>query len=109
MSKISLIVNILIIVALVAGATVVYNHIYERGYQAADAEAKKRELAQKEINDRAIAAAEKRLQADLDRVAKEKELLENEIIRLAYEAAEDPAANDGALSADSVRRLNSIR
>lgn len=87
----------------------IYDAIYDRGYQAAvlvkDAEAK----AKEDANNKAIANAEKGLREDLALIILEKEKLEDEVARLNREAAQDPGADDGALGLGSVQRLNSVR
>ena len=95
--------------ALFAAGLFIYNGIYERGYQAARDFYVAKELRTKEANDAAIALSESKLMEDIAKLKVEKEVLENENVRLDAEAAQDPYAGDGALGADSVQRLNTVR
>jgi hypothetical protein len=96
-------------VAITGVGYLIYDAIYDRGYQAAvlvkDAEAK----AKEDANNKVIANAEKGLREDLALIILEKEKLEDEVARLNREAAQDPGAVDGALGLGSVQRLNSVR
>lgn len=95
--------------AIVGISYMIYDAIYDRGYQAAvlvkDAEAQ----SKLDANNKAIANAEKGLREDLALIILEKEKLEDEVARLNREAAQDPGAHDGALGLGSVQRLNAVR
>ena len=95
--------------AIVSVGYVVYDAIYDRGYEAAvvfkDAEAAAKQAA----NDKAIKHAEKTMREDLALIILEKEKLEDEVARLNREAAQDPGAADGGIGTGSVQRLNSVR
>ena len=104
-----LIVAALAGLALFAAGLLIYNGIYDRGYEAATAFYVAKELRTKAANDAAITLAERKLKEDIAKLKEEKEALEYENARLDADAAQDPHAGDGALGADSVQRLNSVR
>lgn len=95
--------------AAVAGGIWTYNTIYDRGYQAASVHFELQALDQEAANKLAIRKAEDMLRGDIAKLIQEKKDLEDEVARLNQEAAQDPGADDGALGAGSVQRLNSIR
>lgn len=91
------------------GAYLVYDAIYARGWDAHVILSEKEKVEMRKANEKAIANAEKTLREDIAILASEKEALENAAAELDREAVEDPDADTGGISADSVRRLNAIK
>ena len=83
--------------------------IYQRGWNDHVVVSEREKAAMKAANDQAIAIAEKELREDIAALVLEKEKLEHEVADLDRQADEDPAAHDGGIGPDSVRRLNAIR
>lgn len=88
---------------------VVYDAVYDRGYDAASAVYQKEALDREAANNLAINQAQEALRGSIETLILEKEKLEDDIARLNREAAQDPGADDGALGLGSVQRLNSVR
>ncbi|MGV1754814.1 hypothetical protein [Agrobacterium sp. CG674] len=95
--------------AAVVGGIWVYNSIYDRGYTAASAHYEQVALDQKAANDLAIEKARELLSGSIRNLILEKEKLEDDVARLNAEAAADPDAAAGGVSAGSVQRLNTVR
>ena len=95
--------------AITGAGYMVYDAIYDRGYDAASKVFEQKALDQKAANELAIKKAEDVLRGEIANLLKEKERLEDDVARLNQEAAQDPGASDDALGLGSVQRLNSVR
>lgn len=93
--------------ALVAG-TIVYNSIYDRGYQAAVVVALAEKAKIKAANDKAISEARRGLERQLADLIFTNKQVEQNVTELDAQADADPAAARPALSADSMRRIDAI-
>ncbi|WP_276122581.1 hypothetical protein [Pararhizobium qamdonense] len=96
------------LLAIAGAAYWIYDAIYDRGWDAHVIVSEKEKQAMRKANDQAIASAEKELREDLAVLLLEREKLENDLVRLASEAAQDPDANSGGIKRNGVRRINAI-
>lgn len=95
--------------AALACGYLVYDAIYDRGYEAASAIYEQQALDRKAANDAAIAKATETLNASVAKLIIEKERLVADVERLSAEAAADPDGATGGIKSGSVQRLNSVR
>ena len=95
--------------ALFTFGAVIYSNIWNRGYAAHLVVAEAEKLAIRKANEKAIADANASLEADISRLLLANEKVSTSVFTLDVEASKDPNALSECLSADSVRRINSVR
>lgn len=99
----------------VAGGAIwgVYAHIraegYREGFAVAEAECEAEQKKQELANQNAISAANKRLIDLAEELTLQKLQVDDYVKAIDLATAADPRGTDQCLSADGVRRLNSVR
>lgn len=98
---------ILAVFVLVAAAS--YSRGYSKGWAAHSQLAETQAKALQRANEEAIEEARTAFAREIEAYRIDSERLEDELDKLVAEADSDPAADMCGISADSVRRINSIR
>lgn len=99
---------IVVAVIVITAGTIVYNRVYDRGYQAAVVVAQAEKAKIKAANEKAIADARRTLERQIADLIFANKQVEKDVQELDAQADADPAGARPALSADSMRRIDAI-